>query len=244
MKKLILILLFTAPFLYSQTNGDLAFLKFKNEAVQIKPAQSQVSLLNSVKLEKKNPGLAICLSILLPGMGELYAGSYEDGKYLTIADAVLWGTVVGLNSYGSWKRDNYKSFAQTYAGISPDGKDDNFYANLCDYVTVEDYNRYEDLQREYSLVYNTTKYYWNWGTDNHRKEYRDMWRTSEQALNSIRFAVGALILNRIISVVNAVRLVTAHNKKVDQQNTIDISFSPNYLENIPAGLSMNIRASF
>ena len=153
-------------------------------------------------------------------------------------------TVVGLNSYGNWKRDNYKSFAQTYGGISADGKDEDYYANIGDYRTIEDYNREMDLQRDFSKVYSIQKYSWNWGTDERRKEYRNMWRSSEQAFNSIRFAVGALILNRIISVVNAVRLVTAHNKKVEQQNTLDVSFSPNYLENIPVGLSLNIRASF
>jgi len=243
MKKLFL-LLFVATSLYAQSGNHLAQLKFKDDIVNTKSDQTNISFYNAPKLEKKNPGLAICLSLLLPGMGELYAGSFDEGKYFTMADGVLWGTVIGLNSFGNWKRDNYKSFARTYAGINPDGKDEDFYANIGDYLSVEDYNRYEDLQRNFGAVYNTTKNYWNWGTDSRRKEYRDMWRSSEQAFNSIRFAVGALILNRIISIVNAVRLVTAHNKAVDQQNKLEISFSPNYFESTPVGMSLNIKASF
>jgi hypothetical protein len=38
--------------------------------------------------QRKSPALAILYSILLPGMGELYAGDYSSGKYFTIADGV------------------------------------------------------------------------------------------------------------------------------------------------------------
>ncbi len=243
MKNLIFVLLFTS-IAYAQSAPALEQLKLKQEMGKLPNDFESLSLRNDIKLERKNPGMAVILSLLLPGMGELYAGSYDEGKIFTIADGVLWGTVIGLNTYANWKKDDYIAFARTYGGITEEGKNEDFYANLGDHLSVEDYNRYKDLQREFSDVYNVQKYYWNWGTDARRKEYRDMWRSSEQAFNSIRFAVGALILNRIISIVNAVRIVTAHNKKVEQQNNLEISFSPNYLERIPVGMSLNIRATF
>lgn len=244
MKKLIFLVVISATVIYSQTGVKKSLLQLQNEIGQFKTTDNRINLFEGEKLEKKNTGVAVVLSLLLPGMGELYAGSYESGKYFTISDAVLWGAVIGLNSYGNWKRDNYKSFAETYGGINPNSKDEDYYANIGDYKSIEDFNREMDLQREFSKVYNVQNYFWNWGTDSRRKEYRDMWRSSEQAFNSIRFAVGALILNRLVSVINAVRLVSAHNKKVDQMNSVDLSFSPNYLENVPVGISLNIRASF
>jgi hypothetical protein len=246
MKKIILFIVLLVQAANAQTGEKTSLLQLQNNITQIKTQTKtgQIDFLNAPKLTKKNPGIAVCLSLLLPGMGELYAGSFESGKYFTIADALLWGTVVGMNSYGNWKRDNYKSFAQTYGGISVEGKDEDYFANLGDYKSVDDYNREMDLQRDYSKVYNGIKYYWNWGSDARRKEYRDMWRSSEQAFNNIRFAVGALILNRIVSVVNAVRLVAAHNKEVAKQESLDVSFSPNYLENMAVGISLNIKTSF
>jgi hypothetical protein len=243
MKKIILFAVLLVPALYAQTGEKTSLLQLQNNFAQAKPQPNQIDLFNAPKLTKKNPGLAVCLSLLLPGMGELYAGSFESGKYFTMADALLWGTVIGMNTYGNWKRDNYKSFAQTYGGISTQGKDEDYYANMCDYVSVDDYNRYMDLQGEYNKVYNGVKYSWNWGSDARRKEYRDMWRSSEQAFNNIRFAVGALILNRIISVVNAVRLVAAHNKEVEKQSNVDVSFSPSYLENMAVGITLNIKTA-
>lgn len=244
MKKIMLLIVLSAAAAYSQTGAKNTLLLMQNEIAKMNTGGNKIILFNGEKLEKKNTGLAVCLSLLLPGMGELYAGSFESGKYFTISDAVLWGTVIGFNAYGNWKRDNYKSFAQTYGGVNPDGKDEDYFANLGDYNSIEDYNREMDLQREFSSIYNTEKYYWNWGDASRRKEYRDMWRSSEQAFNNIRFAVGALILNRLVSVINAVRLVTAHNKKVEQMNSLDVSFSPNYFENTAVGISMNVRASF
>lgn len=242
MKKLIFVFLLSS-IAFAQSAPSLEQLKLKQEMGKLPDKTGKVFLSQDTKLERKNPGMAVILSLLLPGMGELYAGSYDEGRIFTIADGVLWGTVIGLNSYANWKKDDYIAYARTYGGITTDGKNEDFYANLGDYLSVEDYNRYKDLQREFSDIYNVQKYYWNWGSDTRRKEYRDMWRSSEQAFNSIRFAVGALILNRIISVVNAVRIVTAHNKKVEQQKTLEISFSPNYLERIPVGMSLNIRAA-
>ena len=244
MKKIIFLVILSVTCTYSQTVVKKSLLQLQNEIARIKPNSSSVNLFNDEKPGKKNTGIAVLLSLVLPGMGELYAGSFESGKYFTISDAVLWGGVIGFNAYGSWKRDNYKSFAQTYGGVNPDSKDEDYFANIGDYNSIEDYNREMDLQREFSKVYNVQRNFWNWGTDDRRREYRDMWRSSEQAFNNIRFVVGALILNRLVSVINAVRLVSEHNKKVDQMNSVNLSFSPNYLENIPVGISLNLRASF
>jgi hypothetical protein len=42
-----------------------------------------------------------------------------------------------------------------------------------------------------------------------------MWVASQQANNNLRFVIGAMLLNRLVSVVNAVRSVTAYNRSLD-----------------------------
>ena len=89
MKNLIFVLLFSSM-AYAKSAPALEQLKLKKE-MGILPAEAQkISLQNNIKLERKNPGMAVILSLLLPGMGELYAGSYDEGKIFTIADGVLW----------------------------------------------------------------------------------------------------------------------------------------------------------
>ena len=173
--------------------------------------------------EKKKAGLAILYSFLLPGMGEIYAGNYSLGKYFTIADGVLWGALTGMSYYGAWQRDNYKSFAHTHGGVNPDGKDDQYFATIGGYQNVDKYNREHELYREFDKIYDTGTHFWRWESPSDRKEYRTMWIASENAFNNIRFVVGALILNRVVSVINAVRLVSRHNKNLSTEVSWNVS---------------------
>jgi hypothetical protein len=124
-------------------------------------------------------------------MGELYADGYSSGKYFTIADGILWGTFIGMNVYSNWQKENYKSYAASHA---------------------DDFNNEKALERNFDEMYNKERYFWKWETTAERKTFRSMWASSEQTSNDIRFVVGALILNRVASAINAVRLIAAYNK--------------------------------
>jgi hypothetical protein len=75
-----------------------------------------------------------------------------------------------------------------------------------------------------------------------------MWLSSENAYNDLRFVVGAMILNRIISAINAVRLVSKYNKSVDESANkgLDWNLSVGLLNrlNVPAGLTVNFQTQF
>jgi len=238
-----LILLLLPSLLFAQSNNSKSLQELKRQ-IDIQPIAENDIVVPDEALQKKNPGLAILYSMLLPGMGELYAGNYETGKYFTIADAVFWGALVGLNVYGNWQKDNYIAYAETHAGIISTGKDENYYAHIGEYLDVEQYNREQDLGHNFEDVYNTETHYWSWESNSTRVEYRDMWSSSEEAYNNIRFAAGALVLNRLISAINAVRLVTAHNRKVKEQITWNVSFGVQQQVNLPSSLIVNFTKVF
>lgn len=218
-------------------NFNLSFSSLNREFSD--EAQNQILTISEISNKKKNPALAILLSMLIPGMGELYANAYESGKYFTITDGVLWGVFAGFNIYGKWKEDNYKSFAQSKGGVNPEGKDSDYYATIGIYISVDEYNRVQELNREFYNVYNPSAYYWSWSNESQRKEYREMWLSSEQAYNNVRFAVGALILNRIISSINAVRLVSAYNKNISKEIGWNVSVGILNNPNLPSSISLN-----
>ena len=253
MKKVFLLLLISSTiFAQEKSTAGLLELQYRFNAMQNQesiiqnPAsciEYQASNIPQVT-SKKNPGLAILLSLVLPGMGELYAGGYDSGKYFTIADGVLWGVFIGFNSYGNWKLDNYKSFAQSNAGVNLDGKDETFFANVGIYMSVDEYNRVQELNRDFGNTYDNTIYNWNWSSNDQRKEYRNMWSSSESAFNNVRFAVGALVLNRLISAINAVRLVSAYNKNLNTQTDVSYYFSYKQYPTLPSSIVFNISKSF
>ncbi len=212
----------TSGSLIAQNSNSLFELKNNINITEVNNSVAPPQLTETVG--KKSTGLAILYSLVLPGMGELYAGDYSLGKYLTAADVLFWGATIGFNTYGKWQEDNYKSFAKSHGGVTYTGDDEDFYARVGSNMSVNSYNREQELNRNFGDVYNTDIYYWNWSTNETRKEYRNMWTSSEQAYNNVRFAVGALVLNRIVSIINAVRLVNKHNKSLNTQQSWNLNF--------------------
>ena len=122
---------------------------------------------------KKKAGLAVLYSLLLPGMGELYAGNFASGKYFTIADGVFWGFFTGFTVYGNRQEDNYKSFAQVFGGVNPEGKGEKYFGSIGEFINIHDYNRDKELNREFDETFNVETHFWDWGDKENRKHYRD-----------------------------------------------------------------------
>ena len=109
---------------------------------EVRSSASEYSTTNSIfsddiETTKKSAGLAILYSLLLPGMGELYADGYESGKYFTIAEGVLWGTYIGMSVHASNQEDNYKAYATANASINPSGKNDDYFAKIGEYQNID-----------------------------------------------------------------------------------------------------------
>lgn len=193
---------------------------------------------------KKSAGLAVIYSLLLPGMGELYAGSYSSGKYFTIAEGTLWLTYIGMNSYGNWQKDRYIAFAASNAGVNTNGKDEEYFAIISEYINVEEYNTEKALERNFSDMYNSPSFSWDWNNNETRRTYRNLWVSSEQTFNNLRFVVGAMLINRLASAINAVRLVASHNKSLSEELSWGFSAGVDNPVNRPSSLILNFHASF
>jgi hypothetical protein len=233
-----IILLFLCLFSYQAfSQNSSSMLTLEN---QIRNTQSEYK--SSIEFaplqsQRKSPALAILYSFLLPGMGELYAGNYSSGKYFTIADGALWLTLFGFDSYANWQKNRYTSYAESFGGVAPSGKSDDYYAAIGEFQNIYDYNNKMALDRRFSKMYDEQLYYWDWQTNTNRRNYREMWVSSEQAFNNVRFVVGTLILNRLASAVFAVRAVARHNRNLSSDESWNIMFG---LDNASKGNGVTI----
>ncbi|HRQ54081.1 MAG TPA: hypothetical protein PL018_07475 [Ignavibacteriaceae bacterium] len=245
MKIILILLIVLSSQIFSQ-NSESSFYSLKQQAIS---EISQMEDLNHSFLiddvqKKKSSGLAIVYSLLLPGMGELYADAYDSGIYFTVADGALWGSYIGINVYANWQKDRYITYAQTNGGITTANKDDNYYATIGQYLNIVDYNNEKAFERNFDEMYNSNTYFWKWNSNEERKSYRDMWVTSEQSFNNLRFVVGALVLNRVVSAINAVRLVSKYNNKLKEEVGWNVSVGvQNYPDNT-SGYKINFITSF
>lgn len=242
MKIIIFTILFAPAFLFPQSEN---ILKLENQVKQNPVEFRQTNPLQTTEtFHKKSTGLAVLYSLLLPGMGELYADSYSSGKFFTVADGVLWGIYLGVNSSANWKRDKYQTFAVTNGGITKAGKTDKYFSIIGIYLNINDYNNQKALERDFSAMLDESKYYWNWQNNETRKQYRDTWSSSEQSFNDLKFIAGALIINRIASVINAVRLVSAYNKQKEKELSWNVSVGVKRSITLPISLTLNFQTKF
>ena len=243
MKKLFFIIILISGLIYSQSPTK-NILNLKLDSKNLMKTNTKYSPNYQEDFHKKNVGLAIIYSLLLPGMGELYAGQYSSGKYFTITDALLWGTYLGFDVYGNMRKNDYESFAAANGGVNNNGKDAAYYTTIGNYINIQQYNDEKALERNFNQMYNVDKFYWDWKTNAQRSAYRDMWTSSESAYNNLKFVAGALVLNRVISIINAVRLVSAYNKRQSDELGWNVSVGMNNSLTLPTSLSFNFHTNF
>lgn len=162
---------------------------------------------------KKSVGLAVVYSLLLPGMGELYAGDYGTGKYFTGADGVLWLSLYAVDAHANSIQDDARTYAALHAGFDPAGKDDDYFSDVGNFDDVYAYNEQVLRDRDaYKLYDPTSADYWNWDAESNREVYRGQRIEADGMFNNTRFIVAGLLANRVLSAINAARIVIAGNK--------------------------------
>jgi hypothetical protein len=195
--------------------------------------------------EKKNIMLAITYSLLLPGMGELYAGSYSTGKYFTIAEGALWTSVLAFDRYATWTQDDARSYAARHAGISVAGKDDQFFVNIGNFADVAAYNEEMLRERDPRRVYNDLATYgWTWDAHASQQTYRDLRVRSDNWFNNTRFVVAAIAVNHVISAINAARITISTNNGQETGSLLDLKANVIGGLNAPDGIEFTLTRTF
>jgi len=162
---------------------------------------------------RKSVLLAVAGSILVPGLGEWYAGNFnESGRYSLAAESVLWITYGGLQLHSGWVRNDAKVFGTQMAGISFDGKDADFEVNIGNFMTTDEYNQAKLRNREYEKIYNDPSYAWSWASEADRQRFKEERIRSDRIVQSAKFVIAGLVVNRIISAFAAGRGAVAANR--------------------------------
>ncbi len=222
---------------FSQTNTTRNDLKIKDELF----IDYQLKATNN----KKSVALAAALSLVLPGMGELYVGNYKTGRYLTGAEGALWLTYFSLDAYGDWLRDDGRKFAVTHGGVNLAGQEKQFFVDIGNYIDVNQYNERKLQERREEKLYDpNSNYYWKWNTDTERQRYKSQRIASDRAYNNTYFVLGAILANHLISAVNAGRAAKIYNKQVETTGAIE--FETKILGNMykPDGILLKISKTF
>jgi hypothetical protein len=196
----------------SMTAAQTDLFRLRSELASSAPSSIQVT--EPLSYEKKSAATAVLYSLLLPGMGELYADGFDEGRYSLIAEGGLWLTYFSFRQYGSWLQDDARRFASSHSGASIGGKKDQYFVDLGNFDDTYEYNDKQLRDRELEKVYDVNAgYYWKWDSEGSRREYRALRVSSERVLNNSKFVIASIVVNRILSAINAARLVRLYNQR-------------------------------
>lgn len=185
-------------------------------------AAALVLTLSSVPVETAGPsaarpvrGAALLASAVVPGTGELILGSNRRGEAMLWFDGALWGALVGLSWYGASRESDARLYASRWAGADLRVAEARYYKALEGYDDADDFNeqvrsdarfRFPDDPARQRRYYDSLAYLgqtaWNWTSDSARYEYWNLRRSGRSAGLTAQFVVAALVLNRLVSVLD------------------------------------------
>ena len=164
---------------------------------------------------KKSVFKAVAFSALIPGGGQLYVGNKKAARYFLTAEALTWLGFAAFRTYGDWRKDDYINYAAVHANAQLEGKSDDFIDLVGFYSNIRDYNAYGrayDPERPY--LFDTPENHWEWPTAEERHAFRTLKNRSRESYRRADFMIGVAIVDRVISIIDAVREVSRHNRRL------------------------------
>lgn len=210
---------------------------------------------NVYKNSDKNVFLAVGASALLPGMGELYLGEQKFVRPFVWTDLALWVTAIGAYVVGDRYVTSAHNYAVRHAGFTG-GKNVSLLNTVGSYRSrsgVFGQNSSPDMDEDYNQAMirsgkNIDEEFskdilWDWGSsDNpesteHIEEFKSRMRHFRVSRIVFQVSVGALILNRVVSMLDAVRIYRATSSKSFSSR---VQFEPEFYQDGGA-LFMNVK---
>ena len=152
-------------------------------------------------------------SLILPGWGELDLKNEKRSKQFFIQEASIWLSFFGLKYISNTYESSYKAFAALHASTDLENKPFQYRVDIGDYNTYNEFIDSKRRNRQTDLIWpENLGYEWEWDSESNRKEYDDMRIISGIAKKYSKFAIGAMIANRIISAIDVLYIQNVQNR--------------------------------
>jgi len=184
---------------------------------------------------------AVAWSALLPGLGERYTEHATRAHVFYVAEAAIWSTFAYYEIQGNVRRNSQVEFAQLNAGALG-GQDDDYYEHIGLWLSLSEWHdivrrdarrRFPEDPAAQEDFFQENKRYdqghdWEWADDDERNSYRRLRSQTERSYRNARLAVGVAVVNRFVSMIDALGLARGHNRRVEEEESarLDLRIGP------------------
>ena len=157
-------------------------------------------------------------SLLVPGWGEASLGHKKSSRFFIHTQAMLIVSSLSANKIGDIKQNEYIAFANEHAGAR-NITEHRYWVDIGNYNSNQAFDE-EHLRMRDGKEGQWSSHPWFWeGGDVYRKRFEKMRIDSDKLFFTGKFIIGGIILNHIVSGINALYLTRTDSKKI-------YSFSP------------------
>ena len=173
-------------------------------------------------------------SLVLPGWGEYSLGNQIRGRIFVLSETTLFLAILGSHFISKRQQTEYRAYAAEHAGISPVGKDRQFWVDIGNYSSLLAFNEEHLRWRDFNALYeDNDTWTWSWDSNDNRERFENMRIASDSWMLRSSFFIGGVVLNHIVSAIDALYLSKISNIK---ETVVFANYDP-YLDK--AGLSLN-----
>jgi hypothetical protein len=175
--------------------------------------------------ERRSVGKAFFMSLVVPGSGELYVGKKRQGRFFLGAELVLWAGLLANQEYVRILEDDYYAYAAQHAGVDRTGKGEDYWVDIGKYDDLFSFNEQRRRDRFVDAIYpEDENYYWKWDSRENRFVYDGKRITANEISNRDTYFYAVIVLNHLVSGINAMRLARKYNKSLARVQDWNIRF--------------------
>ena len=166
------------------------------------------------QIQKESKLDPVIKSFIIPGWGQKSLGKPKRARLFNYIESGILITLVSSSTFSNIEKKNYKAFASRHAAISSSGKDHKYWVDIGNYNSIGNYNDEHLRNREMDDLYpDDEKWSWDWDLESNRKIFENKRIRADQLELFATFSVGALVLNHLISSIDALYLKKVSSNK-------------------------------
>ena len=164
-------------------------------------------------------------SVLIPGWGEANLGYEKNSRFFLHSETILVVSCLSVYKMAQVKENEYIAYANEHAGAE-NINNHRYWVDIGNYDSNYAFDE-EHLRMRDGKEGQWSSYPWYWeGSDTRRKRFEKMRINSDKLFFTGRFLIGGIILNHIISGIDALYL-----SRIIDEKSYSISPKVEYINN-------------
>ena len=158
-------------------------------------------------------------SLILPGLGQFDYNRPARGRLYLIIESSLWAGIAGCFYASNFENHQFKNFASEHAGVNVDGKSYQYWVDISNYNSLNDFNEEHLRWREFEALYpENDEWKWTWDSSKNQKRFKNMRIRSDRLALAGKFIIGAVVINHVVSAIDVLYL-----KRISGKNNFTLS---------------------